>query len=300
MVPIAEPLSAFPRQLAELLAGERITVFYGVPSALTRLVLHGALERFSFADLRTILFAGEVFPVKYLRRLRDLIPHAEYYNLYGPTETNVCTYYHVEEIAPDRVAPLPIGKACANTEVFAVDDNARMVNPGEVGELYVRGPGLMQGYWGLPERTRRGLVRNPVHDLWDEKAYRTGDLVRLEADGNYLFVGRRDNQIKSRGYRIELGEIEAALYSHPDVEEAAALAIPDDEIGNAIHALVVTCSGKEVPEGVLEGHCGERLPKYMVPSRIEFRASLPKTSTGKIDKFSLRNEQLGARASDPE
>jgi acyl-coenzyme A synthetase/AMP-(fatty) acid ligase len=122
--------------------------------------------------------------------------------------------------------------------------------------------------------------------------YHTGDLVREDDDGNLLYLGRRDNQIKSRGYRIELGEIEATLYSHPAVIEATVLAIPDETIGHRLAALVVPQPAVTITPGALEAFCAERLPKYMIPSPIEFRPTLPKTSTGKVDNVRLRQEMM--------
>jgi acyl-CoA synthetase (AMP-forming)/AMP-acid ligase II len=177
--------------------------------------------------------------------------------------------------------------------VFAVNDRHELTRPGEVGELYVRGPSLMKGYWGMPAKTQEVLIPDPRPTaLWGERIYRTGDLVKQEPDGNYVFLGRRDNMIKSRGYRIELGEIESVLYSHPQVEEAAVLAIPDEQIGNRIKAVVVARGDVALAKRELEAFCAKHLPKYMIPGTIEFRGSLPKTSTGKIDKTGLRDERL--------
>lgn len=282
-------LSVFPMNLANFIEEQQITIWYSVPSALTRLLLYGALSRHQFSHLRIVLFAGEVFPIKYLRQLMEQIAHPKYYNLYGPTETNVCTYLAVPEISPDRVDPLSIGKACANSEVLVVNEQHEIVGPGEVGELYVRGPSLMTGYWGMPEKSQQVLVPYVVHPAFGpEIVYRTGDLVKEAPDGNYLFLGRRDNMIKSRGYRIELGEIETALYSHPAVLEAAVIPIPDEQIGNQIKAVVVAQDGMALSKSALLSFCAERLPKYMIPGIIEFHHSLPKTSTGKVDKTRLR------------
>lgn len=287
LVPAA--LSVFPLNLAKFIAEQRITVWYSVPSALTRLVLYGNLPKFDLSHLRTILFAGEVFPIKYLRQLMELIPHASYHNLYGPTETNVCTWYTVPPLAPERTEPISIGKGCANSEILVLDGQNQRVASGEVGELCVRGPGLMRGYWGLPERTAQALIQYVASPhLGPEPLYRTGDLVREEADGNYTYLGRQDNQIKSRGYRIELGEIETVLYSHPAIEEVAVIPMPDDEIGNQIKAFVVLRNGQAVTRPLLDTFCAARLPKYMVPHQVEFKTSLPKTSTGKVDKAQLR------------
>ena len=288
---VPEELSVFPVNLANFIEEQKVTIWYSVPSVLTQLVLYGNLERHQFSHLNKILFAGEMLPVKYLRQLKNLIPLAEYYNLYGPTETNVCTFYQVKDIPSDRVEPFPIGRACANSEVFAVNDRNEIAARGEVGELYVRGPSLMKGYWGMLEKSRDVLVPHPAHP-WEEKVYRTGDLVKQDQDGNYLFLGRRDNMIKSRGYRIELGEIETVLYRHPGVEETAVIAIPDEEIGNVIKAVVVTRDAGEVAKRELESFCSEHIPKYMIPGIIEIRASLPKTSTGKLDKTFLLKEHI--------
>ncbi len=281
---VPEGLSTFPVRLAEFIHQEGITIWYSVPSALTLLVLHGQLQRFPFERLRTVLFAGEVFPVKYLRSLMQAIPHAEFYNLYGPTETNVCTFYKVPPLPPDRVQPIAIGKACANADAFALNDQGQLIRPGEEGELYVRGSLLTKGYWADPERTQRALIRNPLQPDFEDLVYRTGDIVTLDEDGNYVLIGRRDHMVKSRGYRIELGEIEAALYSHPRIREAAAVAVPDEQVGNRITAFVVLDSSDGLTAADLKRFCADRLPNYMVPEMIEFRSTLPKTSTGKVDR----------------
>ena len=294
VVLVPESVSVFPRSLADFLEEHRITVSYTVPSTLTRLVVHGDLGRHAFGGLRHVLFAGEVFPIRHLRQLMRLVPRPAYWNLYGPTETNVCTSYRVADIPPDQTDPCPIGRACSYSSVIAVVDGERPAAPGEIGELFVGGSSLMSGYWGMPERTAAAL--GPVPGTADPpRAYRTGDLVRRARDGNYLFVGRADEMIKSRGYRIELGEIEAALYAHAGVEEAAVVAIPDDEVTNVVQALVVARPTATLTAGALAAHCAERLPRYMVPSRFVLRPSLPRTSTGKIDKRRLVQEEGGAR-----
>jgi acyl-CoA synthetase (AMP-forming)/AMP-acid ligase II len=269
---------------------ERISVWYSVPSILTMLATYGNLQGLDLSELRTIIFAGEVFPVKHLTRLMAELPGARYLNWYGPTETNVCTSFEVlvTEDRTEFAAPVPIGKACANTDVFAVTSEGRPVSgPGEEGELYVRGPGLMRGYWDQPDKTREVLVRNPFQEAYDEPAYRTGDLVTLDADGNYVFLGRRDGMVKTRGYRVELGEVETALYAHPAIREAVVLPVPDELLGSRLRAVIaVDGSGALTRQEVLE-HCLRRLPRYMVPDVVEFRAALPRTSTGKVDRTRL-------------
>jgi len=220
----------------------------------------------------------------------EVLPRPDFYNLYGPTETNVCTYYRVDRALLASQDRLPIGRACSNTEVFSVDEAGNLAPPGETGELYVRGPSVTKGYWGDPEKTRKSVVPNRFQPHFEEPAYRTGDLVILDESGEYRFLGRKDNMIKSRGYRIELGEIEAALFAHPEVEDAAVVAIPDEEIGSRLKAFVVCRGAGSLSEVQVKKHCSDRVPKYMIPESIVFKARLPKTSTGKVDRTRLASE----------
>src|ERR1022692_699502 len=293
---ITEELALFPTSLANFIEAQGITIWYSVPSALMLLLLHARLTSEKLKSVRTVLFAGEVFPMKYLRQLAELAPEADFYNLYGPTETNVCTYYKVERERLAGMEKLPIGIACENTEVFAVNDQNEIVTEaGGTGELYVRGPAVTYGYWADADKTRMMVVPNTFQLNFEEKMYRTGDLVQLAEDGNYYFLGRRDSMIKSRGYRIELGEIESVLLSHPGVREAAVLAIPDEIVGNRLKAELAT-HVPDSPKGLeLQQHCATRVPKYMIPESIELCDELPKTSTGKIDRVRLAEEAVTVR-----
>jgi acyl-CoA synthetase (AMP-forming)/AMP-acid ligase II len=223
-----------------------------------------------------VLFAGEVFPIRHLRRLMELLPRAAYFNLYGPTETNVCTFHRVASMPAADAEPLPIGRACCGDEAFVVEE-----------ELHVRGPTLAHGYWGRPELTLAGFVADPRAPA-SGTAYRTGDLVRLDAAGEYRYLGRRDSQVKSRGYRIELGDVEAALYRHPQVAEAAVLAQPHEEFGTILRAVVVARPGSGLDRAALAAFCAAQLPPYMVPAEFELREALPRTSSGKVDRMALR------------
>ena len=235
-------LSVFPVQIRDFIDQRKITIWYSVPSILSMLTLRGGLEVGALPGLRTILFAGEVFPTKYLRQLMTLLPHVRFFNLYGPTETNVCTYFEVASLPEPATEPIPIGRSIDGVEVFGVTDEGRAAEPGEVGELFVHGPTVMRGYWGDAERTGRSLVRDPT-GRFHQPVYRTGDLVRQRANGDYRLSGRRDHQIKSRGYRIELGEVESAILAHPAVIECAVIAVPDALVTNRIKAYVAGRDG---------------------------------------------------------
>jgi amino acid adenylation domain-containing protein len=284
---VDEETAVFPSAVASFIERHRLTIWYSVPSALVQLLLHGDLAARDLSRLRLLLYAGEPFPGKHLQAITEVVPRTRVFNLYGPTETNVCTFYEVPVPLPPGIDRIPIGRACANFEVLALDGDGREIRPGEEGELYVRSPSVTPGYWGDAARTAAGVLPNPGRPYLGDRAYRTGDIVTKDEDGNLVFLRRRDHMIKSRGYRIELGEIEAALYSEPSVVEAAAVAVPDDEVGNRIWAFVVLKESGAHSEAELLAGCARRLPRYMVPERLEVRDRLPKTSTGKTDRQRL-------------
>lgn len=291
LVIVPEERSALGPDLVEFVATERITHWYSVPSALMLMTtVGGSLDNLD--TLRTVIFAGEVYPGAQLHALRAAVPQANLWNLYGPTETNVCTYLEVDAL-PVEGETLPIGRACENgTELFVVDEAGAEVGFGIEGELWVSGPTVMRGYWGMPERTAASIVPDPRGQ--GGRCYRTGDIVQWDANGNLRFVGRRDHQIKSRGYRIELGEIEAALASHPLVRESVALALPHEEWGTAVVVCVVPMGGEALRSIDLKRHVADRLPRYMVPIRIDMLEDLPRTPNGKVDRQAL-TEQATAK-----
>jgi amino acid adenylation domain-containing protein len=276
-----------------------ITVWYSVPSILVAMLDKGDLEKHGLPTVRTLLFAGEVFPTQQLRRLRRAVPQARLCNLFGPTETNVCTYYEVPADIPDeQSAPIPIGRACEHMETFLLDDEGRETVHGVEGTLWAKGGNLMQGYWNDPARTSATLQPDPRGR--GGLAYCTGDRARLRPDGNYEFLGRRDHMVKTRGYRVELGDIEGALAGHPAVLEAIVTPLPDPELGSRIVASVVSRSSEAtLDSAALRAFCRQHLPSYMVPERIEVRADLPRTSTGKADRTALREQWEQRRGDEP-
>jgi amino acid adenylation domain-containing protein len=283
LVLVEEQLGKEPTRLAPWIAQKKITVWYSAPSILSLLAQFGKLEEQDYSSLRLVLFAGEVFPIKYLKLLKSLWPHPRYFNLYGPTETNVCTFYEVPRTVPEsQTEPVPIGKACPYCEPLVVNKAGIEVAAGAEGELCIAGSSVMQGYWSLPENTAKAFLPGR-----DTRWYRTGDLVVELPDGDYKFLGRRDRMIKKRGYRIELGEIEVALYRHPAIKEAAVLAFPDDD-GVPIKAFTSTRDGSKLSMIELKKFCSENLPLYMVPDLFCSLESLPKTSTDKVDYQKLK------------
>jgi acyl-coenzyme A synthetase/AMP-(fatty) acid ligase len=285
--------SMLPAYLVKLIQESGISVWYSVPSVLVSMLDVGQLEAHQFPSLRIVFFAGEVFPTPQLRRLRRALPKVGLYNLFGPTETNVCTYYEVpHEMTEEAGHAIPIGRACEHLETFVIDEIAKEVDAGVEGVLWVSGENLMSGYWNDPARTAATLVPDPRGGQRQGKdlAYCTGDYVRLMKDGNYQFLGRRDHMVKVRGFRVELGEIESILASCPGVLEAIAIPLPDPTSGNRIVASVVPRSGEQLDATDLRAHCSRFLPTYMVPEHIEIRATMIRTSTGKTDRQALCQE----------
>jgi amino acid adenylation domain-containing protein len=284
LVLVEEQLGKEPARLAPWIADKKITVWYSAPSILSLLAQFGKLDQSDYSSLRLVLFAGEVFPIKYLKLLKSLWPHPRYFNLYGPTETNVCTFYEVPRLIPEsQNEPVPIGKACPYCDPLVVDESGCEVSRGNEGELCIAGSSVLAGYWNLPVNTSTAFL--PGHD---RRWYRTGDIVVELPDGNYKFLGRRDRMIKKRGYRIELGEIEVALYRHAAIKEAAVLAFPDID-GVPVKAFTSTRDGSKLSIIELKKFCSEHLPLYMVPDVFCSLESLPKTSTDKIDYQKLKN-----------
>jgi amino acid adenylation domain-containing protein len=287
---ISEALGKDPKSLAAFIAANRLTVWYSTPSILSLLVQFGRLESHDCSSLRLVLFAGEVFPVKHLRALQHRWPGPEYYNLYGPTETNVCTFAKIPESIPgDREVPYPIGRLCAHCESLVIDAAGKEVPAGEEGLLYISGPSVFRGYWNRPAETADAFVlRNGLS--W----YNTGDVVRWDEDGGFVYLGRRDRMVKRHGYRIELGEIEKALYLHPDVREAAVVSTSDPEAGVRITAFVACAEGRRPSMVELKAFTAARLPVYMSPDQFVFCERLPRTSTDKV-----AYQALLARAATP-
>jgi acyl-coenzyme A synthetase/AMP-(fatty) acid ligase len=302
---IPDQASCIPEHLVSFLIQEAITVWYSVPSVLILMMEQGGLLEALSLSLRTILFAGESFPIKHLRRLYQrygpredkLAPYITYnklpvglpsnslpsvgtrfiapirfFNLYGPTETNVCTYYEVMHLPEDWNKPVPIGKACSSDRVWAQKEDGAIAQPGEQGELMVEGPTVMVGYWGQP--------------AYGDKPYATGDLVQLLDDGNYLYLGRRDQQVKVRGHRIELGDIETALEAHPAIHEAA-VTVMGAGLEARLVAFVVHVNGVAPSLLEMKRQCAERLPRYMIVDEVHTISALPRTRNGKIDRFAL-------------
>lgn len=285
---IPEMTFAFPANLLKYIIDHQINFIFWVPSALIQVANSGLLERLDCSCLKKILFCGEVMPNKHLNIWRRNLPNVLYANLYGPTEiTDVCSYYIVDREFEDD-APLPIGKACENTEIILLSDsNERIREAGLMGELCVRGTCLAVGYYNNPEKTQEVFVQNPLNYVYEEKIYRTGDLAHYNEFGEIMFDGRKDFQIKHLGNRIELGEIETAILSLDEIETACCIYDTENT------QIVAFISGKDdISDVEVRKKLMKILPKYMVPTRYITLDSLPLNDNGKINRKQLKAEYI--------
>lgn len=256
------------RRMLDLIHQKQINVWYSVPSALMLMLETGGLAERGAPSLRVVYFAGEVFPIKHLRAAMQAIPQARFWNLFGPTETNVCLAYELPGPPDEDDKAIPIGHASCGDVISILDEKGQLVGDigSEIGELFVEGPTVMLGYW---DNGRRTPAKHP---------YPTGDMVSRRPDGELMYHGRRDHMVKIHGYRVELGEVEAALHAHGGVQEAIAFA-HDQRL-----VVVVVPADASLSVLGIKRHCADRLPRYMIPSDIRLVKHLPRTSSGKIDR----------------
>jgi D-alanine--poly(phosphoribitol) ligase subunit 1 len=282
---VHDELNVIMTALIPWLAQREITVMFCVPSVMTILLKSGRLSPGSFPKMRHVIAAGEVLPPDVVRAWMKLYPRVQFTNMYGPTEITVdCTFHVISEPPPEGASAIPIGKARRNMEVLLLlEDGTLSTEPGAVGEIVVRGKSVAYGYLNDEERTRAAFIQNPRHNLYRDRLYRTGDLARVADDGSFLFIGRRDHQIKYMGNRIELGEIEAALLRLEAVTEAVVV-FNDSPVTEekCIGALVCLAPGSTKDE--VMAHVQRELPGYMVPRRLVVAQDLPRTPNGKADR----------------
>ncbi len=282
----------FAREVVQMLLKERITGLAGVPTLWSLLAQpNSTLQRQPLPDLRYITNTGGAMPQPVLKVLRQTLATTKVFLMYGLTEAFRSTFLPPEEL--DR-RPTSMGKAIPDTEILVLNENGKLCEPGETGELVHRGPTVSLGYWNRPEDTARALRPNPIlpPEMGDcEKVCYSGDLVKMDDDGFLYFVGRRDTMIKSSGFRISPTEVEEVLFQTGKLRGAAVIGISDDVLGQVIKAFVVPKDGLPLDAQALLAVCAEKMPRYMVPKFIEVLDELPKTSSGKVDYPALRKRQ---------
>ena len=277
-----EVLFRFPVKLPEFLRENGVTSIYWVPTVMINIANSGVLETVELPELRSIAFAGEVMPNLQLNVWRRALPGRIFANLYGPTETDVCTAYVVDREFADS-EPLPIGRPLPNMRVLLLGEDGRPVPPGETGEICVAGSGVNIGYWNQPELTERAFYVNPEGLPYAPRYYRTGDLGWYNERGELMFAGRRDGQIKLRGNRIELGEIENAARMVEGTENVCALF---DAVKQEIVLFVETRG--TLPLRQYNRELKKYIPAYMLPHRLVTMEKLPHNANDKIDRVALK------------
>jgi len=277
---VPEAHTMFPTSLAQLISKEKMTIWYSVPLALIQVMQSGAFETLDYSALRWILYGGESFALKHVEHLRKYLPHVEYSNVYGPAEVNQCTYYNYDK---DSVLsePIPIGSVWPETDIIIMKDD----KVSESGELLVASSTQMKEYWNQKERTQSSFISQPDANGEMRRYYKTGDIGSLNLDGDLVFLGRKDRQVKVRGYRVELNEVESVLLQHNEIDEVAVYALKEKD-ANVIYAKV---KGKfdDFNERTLKKYLSNLIPLYSIPQNIEVVQQIPRTTAGKVDYKAL-------------
>lgn len=272
---------SFPAKSLALLAQEHATVLAGVPTMFAWLASTQILDRFDLSTLRILTSAAAALPIEHARRIRERLPHARLFVMYGQTECKRISYLEPEEL--DR-KPGSVGRGIPYQEHALIDEHGRRIGPDEIGELVVKGPHVMQGYWRDPSGTQRKLRSiQDSNEVW----LHTDDLFRTDAEGYLYFVGRRDDILKIGGNKVSPREIEEVLCQMPAVAEAAVIGMADDTWGQAAKAYLALKEGQQCTEDDAMRFCMARLRGFMVPKAIVFVRALPKTESGKIKKREL-------------
>jgi amino acid adenylation domain-containing protein len=283
IVLIPESSSAFPVTILKLLQETNVSFIFWVPTIMVNIANMDLLSQMKLPQLKTVWFAGEVFPTKQFNYWKRNVSHAKFVNLYGPIEITLdCTYYIVErEIRDDE--PIPIGYSCRNADVLILNNENKLSKINEEGELCVRGTSLAMGYYNNPEKTAAAFVQNPLNTFYPEIIYRTGDLVYINEQNEIIFKGRKDSLIKHLGYRIELGEIEHVIINSLKLVENGCVVYHSQKK----EIVLFYESINDISVAEIRKQISSILPKYMIPNKYEKMEELPRNTNGKIDRLML-------------
>jgi len=260
---------------------EKVTGFSGVAATFAILMHKSRINDYRWEHLRYLTQAGGPMTPALTLKIMEAIPHVKIYVMYGQTEASARLSY----LEPDRLLEKigSIGKAIPGVTLTVKDESGNVCPPGVTGEIVAQGDNIMPGYWNQPQETAKVLKEDGLH---------TGDLARIDDDGYFYIVSRKSDMIKSGAHRISPKEIEEILAEHSDVVESAVIGVPDKILGENIKAVIVLKAGSKTTERDILRHCRINLPAFKVPKIVEFRESLPKTSSGKIKKHVLVEEHV--------
>lgn len=282
---VPKKLFSLPAQLVRFLNENKVNCIDWVPSVLCMIANFKTLEKVKPEYLKKVMFLGEVMPTKQFNIWRRALPDVKFANLYGPTEaTGDCTYYKIErEFADDE--PIPIGFACENTDVILLNEDDRMAEEGEIGEICVRGCSLALGYYNNQEKTDEAFRENPLQKSYRERIYHTGDLGKYNQYGEIIFLARKDSQVKHMGHRIELGEIETAISSMEQIERVCCI------FDQASQKIIAVYKG-EIEAKEMTEKLKDKLPRYMLPNIYDRVSDMPENLNGKIDRAALKDKYV--------
>lgn len=283
---IPDSYAAFPAKILMLMQKTAATFIFWVPTIMVNIANMGLLDKILLPALKTVWFAGEVFPTKQFNLWSKALPETKFVNLYGPIEITLdCTYYIVERDLADE-EPIPIGFPCKNTDVLLLNENNERCAPQEEGELCVRGSSLAMGYYNNPDKTDMAFVQNPLNHSYPELIYRTGDIASVNERGELIFKGRRDTLVKHQGYRIELAEIEHVAVNKLGLVRNGCI------IYNHLKKEIVLFyeSNEKLTVAEMKKKISEVLPRYMVPTVFVEMEQLPRNTNGKIDRLQLKKQ----------
>ena len=287
---IPEVLFMYPEKLFDFLEEQEISIIFWVPTVMISVANSGILKEKKLSKLKLILFAGEVMPIRQLNEWIKSYPDCKFVNMYGPTEATDIVLYYVVDREFSAGETLPIGIPCANMKALILDADGKLCKKGEQGELCIGGSGISSGYWNSPEITEKAFIQNPLNTMYCDRLYRTGDLVYEAEDGNIIFCGRADSQIKLRGNRIELGDIEAAAAAMDNIKNCCAMFSHDTE-----EIFLFLETDAEIVQRKFNMELKKILPAYMIPQKIISMSTFPHTPSGKIDRQLLKKNYITER-----
>ena len=286
MVLLDASLAAFPIKLLQELQSKKVSFIFWVPTIMVNIANMRLLDKIELPDLKTIWFAGEVFPTKQFNVWKRHLPNTVFANLYGPIEITLDCIFYIVEKEMDDSKPLPIGYPCNNTDILLLNDDDKRCKVEEIGEICVRGTSLAMGYYNNPEKTAAVFVQNPLNKSYPELIYRTGDLAYLDKSGVIMFKGRKDSLVKHMGYRIELGEIEHVIVNKLKLVKNCCV------VYNFAKKEIVLFYEKQenLNEVEIRKALTKEFPRYMVPTVYVAVDELPRNTNGKIDRLKLSQE----------
>ena len=281
LIIVPKRLFSAPAELMDYLCDHSITTLIWAVSALSLVCVFHALDYKVPATIHTVMFSGEVMPLKHLKAWQKALPNARFVNLYGPTEITCNCTYHVIDASRDYSEGIPIGSVFKNEHVFLLDETDHLIDkPGVIGEICIKGRSVGIGYYNNPEQTQQHFVQNPVQKMYYERIYRSGDLGSYNDRGELMFEGRKDFQIKYQGHRIELEEIEKQALGIDEVMQCCAAFDAQKKRLYCFYA-------GDIEKALFVEKLKVVLPAYMIPRAIYKLESLPLTKNGKTDRKTL-------------